>query len=135
MNKKGDQFAFEEIIFIFLNIVYFAMLIFFVVKASSGAYISEQFYAKQIGLLIDNAKSGTLIAIDLTKPVSIAKKNNIDESKIVRIIGDSVVVQMSARAYGYQFFNEVNVQLAPAYRVVGEGKDKRIFLDIYIKEK
>lgn len=134
MNKRGDHFAFKEIIFVVLNVVYFLMLALFVARASSGAYISEQFYAKQIGLLIDNAKPGTLISLDVTDGYNIAKKNNVDNA--FRIVDDRVVVQMSgSRAYQYYFFNDVDVQIAPSYRIVEEDKGERIFLDIYIKEK
>jgi hypothetical protein len=136
MNKKGDHYAFEEIIFVVLNIIYFFMLIFFVIRASSGAYISEQFYAKQIGLLVDGAKPGTLLSVDVTKPYNTAEKNNMDKGNIFRIINSKLIVQMSgSRAYQYQIFNDVDVKIAPAYRIVNEGNGNEVFLDIYIGEK
>ena len=84
-NKKADTVVLETTIFIVLNIVFIALLLIFVYTSKEGAFIYEQIYAKQIALLIDNAKPDMTIGLNMENAIKIAKKNNQDLDKIVSI--------------------------------------------------
>jgi len=73
--KKGSDMLFPPLMFIILNIVFFGILLLFVVKASAGAFVYEQVYAKQVALLIDEAKSEMQILVDFEEGVEVAEKN------------------------------------------------------------
>lgn len=127
----------EQIIFILLNLVFFAMLIYFVINSSSGAFVSEQFYAKRIGLLIDSAKPGTAISLDVTDAYNIAKKNELNVNSVFRIDKDKIIVQLSSsRVYAYQFFNNVDVEIPEsAYSSYQLNGEKKMMLNLFIKSK
>jgi len=75
MNKRGDEIVMEQAIFIILNLIFFLTLLYFVYNSSSGSFVNEQYYAKQIALMIDEAKPGTVISIDVTDGYNLVKKN------------------------------------------------------------
>ena len=74
--KKAASPVIENVIFIVLNIMFFAIMILFVVRSVSNAVVYEQAYAKQIALLIDYSKPKTDIKIDLSKAISYLSKQS-----------------------------------------------------------
>lgn len=98
----------ENIIFIILNLLFLMILMIFLAKQGGGAIVLEQSYAKQIALLIDSAKPGMTMVIDMEKGKKLADKNGIDFSEVVKINGNSVFVKLSSDGgYSYDFFNDV----------------------------
>ena len=83
--EEGEELEAENVIFFILNLVFIIMMLIFVARTGSGASIYEEIYAKKIALMIDEAKAGTTIEIDIAKLIEVAKKNdaqakfNIDE--------------------------------------------------------
>mgnify|MGYP001561109518 CR=1 FL=1 len=135
MNKKGDDVFFEQSIFLILNLVFFLILMLFVVRASSGAFVTEQFYAKQVGLMIDASNPGTKISIDITDAAEIAKKNQKPFQNIFAFKDNGVYVSLSnSRIYSFRYFSDVSVETS--YRTELDGKNKeKIFLDIYLRDR
>ena len=84
-NKRGDLLTLETLIFTILNLVFFSVLIAFVMLAGQRAFVYEQTYAKQIALIIDNAKPEMAILVDMEKIVEIAEKNEKPLNEIVKI--------------------------------------------------
>ena len=126
--KRAASPVIENVIFIVLNIMFFAMMIFFVVRAGSGASVLEQAYAKQAALIIDNAKPGMSIFIEMEDALKVAKKNGVKTENIARIDAkeNKIMIKLSQRgAFSYQFFNDADVSAA----VQG------IYLKIDVKEK
>lgn len=99
----------------------------FAFKASTGAGVYEQAYAKQIALLIDYAKPKTDIKIDFSKAIAVAeengKKNNffsVDEKN------NEVIVSLSSSGgYGVKYFSDYDASA----ELVGN------FLFVRVKEK
>lgn len=129
-NKKGSSDLQEQVIFIILNITFALMLIFFVARASTGAYVNEQYYSKQIGLLIDSAKPGSLISLDVTDAYNLAKKNKVSTENMVKFEGNNVIVSLSnSRKYSFQYFSDVSIE--KSYRIENkDARDEKVFLDI-----
>lgn len=104
----------ENIIFIILNLVFLMILILFLLKQGSGAIVLEQAYAKHIALVIDSAKPGMTIKLDMEKGKKLAEKNKIDFGDIVKIEDNLVIVKLSGEGgYAYSFFNGVDVTAYP----------------------
>jgi hypothetical protein len=112
MNKKGEGSSIlrMEVIYIILVIVLYAFFFYFVTRAGSGASFAEQKYAKKTALLIDQAKPGTTLTLDLSELFDIAIRNKMDLTQILSIDTNTnaviVKVQEDGRGYGFSFFSE-----------------------------
>ena len=129
-NKKGMDVLHGAIIFVVLNIIFFAVMFFFVARAGSEATIVEQRYAKRIALIIDQAKPGTNISLDLQEVYFLADKNDVDRLNTIKIDNENneVIVQVDVgKGYKYNFFSD-NV-------VLWGLKKKSMKLEIEIKER
>jgi len=112
--NRGDILT-GDVIFIILNVIFVAILIFFVVTKTNDAAIIEEKYAKQIALIIDSARPGMRINLDMEDAI----KKAIDENQnigagimdLVKIDNERNLVTVKLRdegGYSYSFFNEVN---------------------------
>lgn len=128
-NKKGMDIAYREIIFILLNIVVFGSVMFFVFKASTGAIIYEQMYAKQIALSLDSSEPGMNITFGFKEGYEMAEKNNYDgEGDKLLVIDEEnsyVRVMLSSRGgYKYKYFSD------HSYKVFHDIDDKEITVSV-----
>ena len=119
VNKRGNILT-ENVIFIALNFTFFAIMILFLTKQAGSAVLLEQAYAKQIALIIDSAKPGMEILIDIGDGAEADKewfKKNF--AKSVTLDGNIVHVKLTnGNGYSYSFFNDVK----PSIDVWPEGK-------------
>lgn len=107
-NKRGNILT-EYVIFIILNLVFLSILILFVFSKTGGAAILEEKYSKQIALILDSAKPG--VTIQLNMEDALKKKDDIFEGKIVTIEDNVVTVRLREKGgYSYHFFNDVVVE-------------------------
>lgn len=110
-SKKAMNFIARNIVFIVLTAAVFGLLFMFVARAGSNVGFYEQAYAKQIALLIDSAKPGTNITMDVSKLVSLAKKNGLKE-KLIDIKPNTKEITVRVRdgkGYTYKHFNGATV--------------------------
>jgi len=134
--KRADTVVLETTIFIILNLVFIVMLLIFVWSSGKGAFTYEEAYAKQIALLIDNAKPEMTLSFDIQKGVEIAKDKGIKEDEINKIVKidekeNKVVVDLSGKGgYSYRYFTDYSVET----EIVSGAQDEK-FLTIKIKEK
>ena len=119
MNKKRGTLLTENIIFIILNILFIGILILFISLRSGSAAVLEEVYAKQIALIIDSAKPGMVINLNMEDAIERAKKE-LGENKINEIVSinitNSNIVTVKLRnkgGYSYSFFNDVDVNAYP----------------------
>jgi len=114
MNNQGKMIL-STAIFIVLNVVVFFGLLFFVSFAGDRGFVYEQKYAKQIALLIDNAKPEMVILLNVGDIVEIAEKNNMFLGDVISLDKDENLVKVSLggskRGYGYQYFSDYDVDL------------------------
>jgi len=118
--KRGSESVLHgELIFIILNLVFFCVLIGFASLRSTDVYLYEQVYAKQIALLIDQSKPGTIITMDVSKAYEVARKNSrlplsglffVDNEK------NQVRVQFSNKGTGYvfEYFTDAEIEFKDA---------------------
>ena len=113
MEKKRGQILVENIIFIILNLVFLTILILFIYSKSGGEAVLEEKYSKQIALIIDSAKPGMIIHLNMENAIKKAKNNGFKEN-IVSISGNTVTVKLREKGgYPYSFFNDVSVSIFP----------------------
>lgn len=99
----------ENVIFIILNVLFLAILILFLLRQGQGAVILEQSYAKQIALLIDSAKPGMTLVLDMSKAKDLLEKNGLDFENIIIKTDNIITVKLSeSGGYSYSYFNDVD---------------------------
>lgn len=119
VGKKG-QILVENVIFLVLNLAFLSILILFLIKQGSSTVFMEETYSKQIALLIDSAKPGILMLLNMNEAMEIAREKGFPVEDIVTINGQYVTVRLSEKSgQDYHFFNKVKVG---AYPDVIEGR-------------
>lgn len=111
-NKRG--MLIETVIFFALNILFFVVLAVFIVNSSSGATVYEQAYAKEIALIIDQAKENTTLTIDFTDALKLAQKNGVKPEEVIQInnLEKKVIVRLG-KSGGYSFGYFSNYDILP----------------------
>jgi hypothetical protein len=108
MSKKANILT-ENVIFIILNIIFFAMLLVFIYLNLSSTSLLAQKTSKKIALLIDASKSGAEIKLNIEDVLN-AKSQEIDWPITVDNENNLVIVRLNEKTYyEYAFFNEVYV--------------------------
>ncbi len=130
MNKRGANILTENIIFILLTLIFFAILITFIFSRTTSAVLIEEELAKQTALIIDSAKPGMIIKINVEEAIAKARSENYHEN-IIKIKDNLVTVQLRDKGgYSYSFFNDVFANAYPdAPSEDGEIKDYVIIID------
>src|SRR3989338_1535700 len=107
IGKKGTILM-ENLIFIILNLVFLSTLVLFLFLKMGSAAVLEERYAKQIALVIDSAKPGMTIYLNMENAISKAEKENWPVGEIVTIENNVVTVKLREKGgYSYSFFNGV----------------------------
>ena len=111
-SKRGTTLLVENIIFIILNLVFIAILIFFLISKSGSSAVLEEKYAKEIALILDSSKPEMMITLDIGDAIKAGKQglgeNNIDN--IISIDKNIVTVKLRENGgYFYSFFNNINI--------------------------
>lgn len=131
LSKKGSILI-ENVIFIVLNLVFLSILAIFLFSKTSNTALLEEKYTKQIALIIDSAKPGMQIMMDMKEAVDRAKKErgdkDFDKNKIVSINGNVVSVKLGDKGgYSYSFFNDVKIE--------NSYINEKNYLVLFIQEK
>lgn len=108
--KKGTILI-GNVIFIVLNLIFITILIVFLWSKMTNAAVLEEVAAKQIALMIDSAKPGMKMHLNMERAIEKAKKelgeDKIDE--IVKINDNIVTVKLRDNGeYSYSFFNDID---------------------------
>ena len=109
--KKGEVLI-ENIVFILLNMAFLTILVLFLLQQGNGARLLENSYSKELALLIDSARPGTIVHLNLKDLKETADKNGIAFSDVVSVDNDKnyVTIKLSEKGgYRYHFFNDVDV--------------------------
>lgn len=115
MNKKGkfSEVLMSNVVFIILLVVFLVGMLMFVYSKMNGDSVYEDYYAKELVKVVDLAKPGDIVALDVHKATEIAKKNNIADFKEIFSFDNNkneLCVKLSAgKASCYSYFNNVNV--------------------------
>jgi hypothetical protein len=112
VGKKAELLP-ETTIFIILNVLFFGLMVGFVYLQGSSVHLSEEEAAKKIALVIDSAKPGMEIEINLGTFFDRAGKEGIVKESSIEIDNaqNLVIVHGSKDSFfEYSYFNDVNVK-------------------------
>jgi hypothetical protein len=102
-NKKGILMG--NVIFIILNIVFAALLFYYVMDNASGTGMKQKVLAKEIASFIDAAEPGTVVELDIAAYKSIADSNKIKD--FIQIADGQVkVVLRAGNGYTASYFSD-----------------------------
>jgi hypothetical protein len=119
ISKRGNILI-ENIIFLVLNLMFVTILILFLFSRMGSGAILEEKYAKQIALVLDSAKPGMTIHLNMEDAIEEAEKELGTISGLVVIDENIVTVRLQEGiGYSYSFFNDVDVS---AYLDTAENK-------------
>lgn len=107
--RSSESIGTEEVIFIILNLAFFAMLLFFVIRSSSVDTILEEVYAKKIALVLDSMQPGMEVTLAAESFFKQIEQNKFNEFPI-KTENNKVFVKTSSKISGYSFvyFSEIN---------------------------
>lgn len=109
-NKKADQPLWETVIFVILNIFFFAALLFFIIRVSSGDAIIEENYAKTIALTIDSMKPGSEVQLNLKLLYDVSDKNKFDRNSVLTFDLEKNLITVKVRTgsgYSFHYFSNL----------------------------
>jgi|SRR3989338_1418149 len=107
-NKKSEGVFYPIIIFVILNLMFFSILLLFVHRSSTGALIYEQFYAKQVALLVDKADPSSIITLNFEDGIKISEKNKATPE--ITFNDNTVTVKLSGKkGYSFKYFSDHKV--------------------------
>lgn len=137
IGKKGDaeEVSWPQVIFLVLVIAFMAVFFIFVRNSLTGSLVQEEVYAKKIALLLDSAKPGTDLLLDITSLKEVAAKTQSKnvEGQFITLNSDknsvTVSLRLGERGYTYPYFSDYNA--SGQYKSVGE----KLFYLIKIEEK
>ena len=110
---RGANILTENIIFILLTLIFFAILITFIFSRTTSAVLIEEELAKQIALIVDSAKPETIIKINVEEAIQKAEKEKYS-GNIIIIEKNLVTVKLREKGgYSYSFFNDVDASAFP----------------------
>ena len=127
--KKRGQILVENVVFIILNLIFLTILILFIYSKSGSEALLEEKYAKQIALIIDSAKPGMIIVLNMEDAIKKAD-GNWDLNKVISVSGNTVTVKLREKGENsYSFFNDISVSI-PEVSLIHLKKNKEYMISI-----
>ncbi len=136
MNKRAEGILYDNIIYAFLFILFFMLMFYFITGYQDGATFWEDFYAKEISLMINRAEPGMEIAVDVSNLAVIAIKNGKSYREIISIDNVNNRVSVSVRngaGTSYGFFKDFDI-VEPRVEIPSGGATTTRFI-FKIKER
>ena len=118
MNKRretGTDILEGNVVYIILFVLFFGGMVYYIWGYQDGVVLWEDFYAKEIARLVNNAEPGREYIFDVTKATKIAKRNGYDStSDIIKFDNRNNLVIVSlnrndGKGAGFPFYNDVDV--------------------------
>ncbi len=105
----------------------------FVLSYSNGSAFMEDFYAKEIVMMINDAEAGQKLALDVTKLASVAVKNGkqIRDMILVDNVNNKIIVSTRlTTGTSFAFFNDVIVANWRVELFSGSSKTSQFIFEI-----
>ncbi len=112
-NKRGvaqDQ-IFSVVVGIFVLLIFAFGLWFYIDQQNSGASIWEDYYVKELSIILNYAKPGDTITLDVHSATRAAQKHGVDFNEIFSFPDQEVCVKLSSgRKTCQRYFNSIRVE-------------------------
>jgi hypothetical protein len=126
-SKRSQGFLTENVVFIIIAVAFIAILFVFLYRISSTTRMIEEGTAKKLALMLDSAKPGTTIEMNINNLLE-QKETTIGELDMISITGNIITVKLKEDSgYSYGFFNNISVQ-----RKINTLADGTKFLELTI---
>jgi len=139
MNKRADtDFIMNYVIYVVLFLLFFLGMFYFVNSHSNGSAFYEDFYAKEIAGVINNAEPGMEFKIDVTPVAAIAFKKGKPVEDIVLIDNVNNRVVVSSRlntGTSFSFFKDVDVVDFYVESVSGNSETTRFIFKVKERQR
>lgn len=115
MKKRAEAELLETIVFIILNLIFFIIMIAFVYNSGTQTFVHEQSYAKQIAILIDNARPDMVVMMNIEEILPIADKNNKNINNVFSVDEKTNEIKVNLKntgGYSYKYFSDNSVKLS-----------------------
>ena len=114
MNKKAafGDLQMSTVIFLIILVLLVGGMSFVIFKQREGVGIWEQYYSQEVARVVNMAKPGDEITIDVNKATEIALDNGVRFSDIFNFnnVNNEVQVKLShSGVTSYKYFNEVDI--------------------------
>lgn len=106
MKNKRGSLVLPQTLFIILNIVFVGILLLHIFNFSTGSFTYEEAYAKQIALLIDEARPDMQILVDFEDGVEYKGSVEVDDET------NQVLVDFG-ESYSFKYFSDYDVNVYP----------------------
>jgi hypothetical protein len=139
INKRGTgEILTNNLIYIILFLVFFMLMFYFVVGFQDGSSVWEEFYAKEIVKIVNEAEPGTEIYLDVTALTKIAFKHGKSRNEIITFnnLQNLVIVSLtSKRGTSFNFFNDVDI-VEPSIKLISGGKEtNRLYFKVMERQR
>ncbi|MBI2451660.1 hypothetical protein HYV50_01115 [Candidatus Pacearchaeota archaeon] len=115
-NKKAQstsELLMDNAIYLILLVLFLSTMLFFIWDQMNGASLWAEYYSKEISKVINLAKAGDVITLDVQKATAIAKSNDIKSFSEIFVfdnINNELCVKLSiGRKTCYSYFNNVDI--------------------------
>ncbi len=134
MNRRGDTtILMDTITHLVIFILFFAIMFWFVLSYSNGSAFMEDFYAKEIVMMINNAEPGQKLAIDVTKLAGVAVKNGKPVRDMIQVDNVNNRIIASTRlnsGTSFAFINDVDIIYRPVELPSGSSKTSQFIFEV-----
>lgn len=120
-SKKSQNLISGVVMFIILNVIFFAIMFIFVGNAGTDSSYIEKQYARKIALAIEGLEPGTKIVVDISELQANAKKNNYG-GQVIEVNYDSSIVNVKLSNNGGASFYYFT-KLEPGALLIREGRE------------
>jgi uncharacterized membrane protein len=134
MNRRGDTtILMDTIKHLVIFIIFFSIMLWFILSYSNGSAFLEDFYAKELSLMINSAKTGQKFSVDVTKLASVAVKNGKPVRDMISIDNVNNKVTVSTRlnsGTSFVFFKDVDVVYRPVELPSGSSETSQFIFEL-----
>ncbi|MGV8142427.1 MAG: hypothetical protein ACP5NS_02210 [Candidatus Pacearchaeota archaeon] len=138
MEKRAEEINYDALIYTSLALVFIILMFFFITGYQDGSAFWEDFYAKQISYMINNAEVGTEFELDVSKLAVIAIKNGKNYRDIISIDNVHNRVFVSTRptaGTSFNFFKDFDVVDSTIEIPSGSATTTRIIFKIVERQR
>ena len=123
MNLRGDGDVLSgNILYVILVVIFTIGVFMIIMQSKNNAGQWEEFYAKELALLLDRAKPGDQYTIDIQKASELAVKNGMgDPSYIIKFDGQARKVVVSLKPNGGTTFSYFSNLVVTDVKIDGLG--------------
>lgn len=100
--SKKAELTTEQIIFLVLNLLFFVLIFFFVWRAGNSLSAYEEFYAKKIGLALNELELNTEVHLSL-KPLYDKMRRGTEKELIIEVKEGKLFLRASKNSKGFEY--------------------------------